>query len=362
MYYRIADVAVESELALPSFEAFACPPAAADVTLTCTKERPPEGKELVSGDLVHRILPDGWFCHGIDGEGCGLFISGDYSRLRFTGADEPDSLWQAERFVRVALECLLIRRGFLSLHAAAVETDGAAYAFCGPSGIGKSTRAEAWKQAFGARLLSGDRPLIHPDGQEAFGVPWDGKERCFRNARLLLAAICEVRRAETVRVRELSFAQRLRLLTQQCFLPMWDTDTAAIQMRNIFRLASGATIVRAFGGASREDAEALRAMIDRKEFLKAGPDMKAKPGFVLRNIVGEHLLMPTGDNISVFKGSVLLNEVSAFVWEKLQLPVSREDLLQAVLAEFDVDEATASADLDKLLAELNGYGLLEDMP
>ena len=88
--------------------------------------------------------------------------------------------------------------------------------------------------------------------------------------------------------------------------------------------------------------------------------MKAKQGFVLRNVVDEFILMPTGDNIGKFNGTVLLNEVSAFVWEKLQNPLSREDLLTAVLNEFEVEKAVASADLDALLATLNEYGVIEE--
>ena len=88
--------------------------------------------------------------------------------------------------------------------------------------------------------------------------------------------------------------------------------------------------------------------------------MKAKPGFILRNVVDEYILMPTGDNIGQFNGTILLNEVSAFVWEKLQNPLSKEDLLKAIMDEFEVDRATASADLDVLLQTLRGYGVIED--
>ena len=88
--------------------------------------------------------------------------------------------------------------------------------------------------------------------------------------------------------------------------------------------------------------------------------MKAKSGFVLRNVVDEYILMPTGDNIGQFNGSVLLNEVSAFIWEKLQNPTSKEELLKAILDEFEVDRATASADLDALLETLRGYGVIEE--
>ena len=69
--------------------------------------------------------------------------------------------------------------------------------------------------------------------------------------------------------------------------------------------------------------------------------------------------MPTGDNIAKFDGSVVLNEVSAFIYKLLENPVCREDLLTAVLNEYEVDESTASADLDALLNKLDKMGVLE---
>ena len=88
--------------------------------------------------------------------------------------------------------------------------------------------------------------------------------------------------------------------------------------------------------------------------------MKAKAGFVLRKVVDEQILMPVGDNIGQFNGTVLMNDVSAFVWEKLQEPATKEDLLQAVLNEFEIDEETASRDLDELLEKFVGLGIIEE--
>ena len=87
--------------------------------------------------------------------------------------------------------------------------------------------------------------------------------------------------------------------------------------------------------------------------------MKIKEGFVLRDVMDEYIVMPTGDNIAKFDGAVVLNEVSAFIYRLLQAPMSRDDLLTAVLNEYDVDEATAAADLDALLRKLADMGVLE---
>lgn len=87
--------------------------------------------------------------------------------------------------------------------------------------------------------------------------------------------------------------------------------------------------------------------------------MKAKEGFVLRTIVDEYMLLPTGTNIGRFDGTVVLNEVSAFLWQKLQEPVTRKTLLGALLEEYDVSRDMAERDLDGLLERFSQLGLLE---
>ena len=87
--------------------------------------------------------------------------------------------------------------------------------------------------------------------------------------------------------------------------------------------------------------------------------MIAKQGFLLRKIVDEYMLVPVGRNVGLFKGVVLLNQVSSFLWERLQSPVSREDLLAMLLEEYDIDEQTASADLDSILEQFRQLDIIE---
>lgn len=87
--------------------------------------------------------------------------------------------------------------------------------------------------------------------------------------------------------------------------------------------------------------------------------MKAKNGFVMRTILDEYMIMPTGTNIGVFDGTVVLNEVSAFLWEKLQQSTTREQLLAALLNEYEVPQEIAETDLDTVLEKFSQLGLLE---
>ncbi len=106
--------------------------------------------------------------------------------------------------------------------------------------------------------------------------------------------------------------------------------------------------------------KAFRQAPEFRQECKETIDLKAKSGFILRNIMGEYMLMPIGDNIGKYNGVVLLNDVSAFLWKKLEHPVSRDDLLAALLDQYQVDEATAANDLDLLLEKLRSFDVIED--
>ncbi|MGN1329092.1 MAG: PqqD family protein [Eubacterium sp.] len=89
-------------------------------------------------------------------------------------------------------------------------------------------------------------------------------------------------------------------------------------------------------------------------------NLKIKSGFTLRNVSGEHIVMPTGRNISQFNGAIILNDVSAFIWEKLSEGCSREELLVNILSKFKVDRERAEKDLDALLEKLREYDVIEE--
>ncbi len=265
--------------------------------------------------------------------------------------------------LRTAFECRFCHQGIISLHAACVDLDGYAVAFTGHSGMGKSTRAAAWEEAFGARLISGDRPAVRleKDGSTACGVPWDGKEQIYRDVEMPLKCILDVRRSPENYIRRLTPAQARRVITRQCFVPMWDTDAAALALANVRRLVRLTPVYRVFCGPTAQDAREIRdILIHHPEKIREEKDeMKIKNGFVLRNVVDEYMVMPTGDNIAAFGGAMVLNEASAFIFKQLQNEVSRDDLLSAMLAEYDVDEQTAAKDLDALLARFAELGILE---
>lgn len=288
----------------------------------------------------------------------------DYSQIALLVKMQKDALLPEARFLlRTAFECRFCYEGVVSLHAACVEVEDFAVAFTGHSGLGKSTRAAAWVEALGAQWISGDRPAVRLEkqGSTVCGVPWDGKEQIFRDVERPLRCIMEVRRSSANYIRRLSEDQARQLIMQQSFTPMWDTDAAVMAMANVRRLVRQTPVYRVFCGPTADDARAIyNLLVHHPDMIREeAKDMKIKDGFVLRNVVDEFIVMPTGDNIARFEGAVVLNEISAFIYRQMENPVSRDDLLTAVLNEYDVDEATAAADLDALLDKLADMGILE---
>ncbi len=72
---------------------------------------------------------------------------------------------------------------------------------------------------------------------------------------------------------------------------------------------------------------------------------------------GEAVVLSLADG--VYYG---LNPVGATVWTLLEQPRTVAELRDAVVAEYDVDAATAQADLLQLLGEMAARGLVEVHP
>ena len=87
--------------------------------------------------------------------------------------------------------------------------------------------------------------------------------------------------------------------------------------------------------------------------------MKLKGNFVLRQIMGETIVIPVGDAMLNINGMICLNEVGELIFRGLQAEDSREKILDKILQNFDVTYEEAAADLDDFLRRFCETGLLE---
>ena len=87
-------------------------------------------------------------------------------------------------------------------------------------------------------------------------------------------------------------------------------------------------------------------------------NMRINKEFVLREIVGEYIIIPTGSTVLEFNGLITVNEVGVTLWKMLQEEVTLDDLVQGVLAEYDVEEDVAREDILEFLESLAKGGIL----
>ena len=86
--------------------------------------------------------------------------------------------------------------------------------------------------------------------------------------------------------------------------------------------------------------------------------MTVKKELIKREIAGECFLVPVGKSMYDSNGLFILTELGSFIWDLLPNANSEEDILKAVLAEYEVDEATAKADIQMFLNKLRKLEIL----
>lgn len=87
--------------------------------------------------------------------------------------------------------------------------------------------------------------------------------------------------------------------------------------------------------------------------------MKIKPGFELRTICGENIVIAHGIENIDFSRIITLNASAADVWNTV---VGKDfeiaDIVSMLLEEYDVDEQTATADATQLIDDWKKAGLI----
>lgn len=80
--------------------------------------------------------------------------------------------------------------------------------------------------------------------------------------------------------------------------------------------------------------------------------MKIKDGFILREVAGSYIVVAVGDAVRTFNGVITLNETSAFLWNKLIKGATEEELVDALLGEYEVQKDVAEKGVKAFINKL----------
>ena len=77
------------------------------------------------------------------------------------------------------------------------------------------------------------------------------------------------------------------------------------------------------------------------------------PSIVTRKTGQEYVLVPIANNIADMNSVYTLNETGAFIWEQIDGKKSVRDLIEALIAEYEIDKEIATEDVFSFIKDLN---------
>ena len=121
-------------------------------------------------------------------------------------------------------EHLVTKAGGVLFHCAYIDIGGKAVLFTAPSGTGKSTQAELWREFRAAEIINGDRAAVRlADGVLlAEGIPYAGSSTYCKNRSLPLAAIVYLGQAPETTIRKLRGYEAFSKIWEGVSVNTWD--------------------------------------------------------------------------------------------------------------------------------------------
>lgn len=86
--------------------------------------------------------------------------------------------------------------------------------------------------------------------------------------------------------------------------------------------------------------------------------MKIKKELIKREIAGDTILVPVGKTVYDSNGLFVLNELGAFIWERLPNMETEAEICEAILAEYDVSKEEAARDVAEFMSKLRELKIL----
>lgn len=86
--------------------------------------------------------------------------------------------------------------------------------------------------------------------------------------------------------------------------------------------------------------------------------MKLKHSFVIREVAGETLLIPSGRTALDLNGMLTLNELGTEIYRMLPEVENEQEIVARILQSYDAERAEVEADVAAFLGRLRALGIL----
>ena len=80
---------------------------------------------------------------------------------------------------------------------------------------------------------------------------------------------------------------------------------------------------------------------------------------MLRNVVGDHVVIARGPAAIEFNGVLILNESCAFLWNQLQDFITLQEMAESLRSEYSLEMKEAVKDVEQCISKMLYYDLLD---
>ncbi len=86
--------------------------------------------------------------------------------------------------------------------------------------------------------------------------------------------------------------------------------------------------------------------------------MQIKKDFTIQKVGASYVAVAVGETSKTFHAMIRLNETGAFLWKQLaEKDMTEEELIEALLSEYEVDRKTAETDVHRIVEMLKDSGV-----
>lgn len=86
--------------------------------------------------------------------------------------------------------------------------------------------------------------------------------------------------------------------------------------------------------------------------------MKIREDIVLRKVGDTWAVFPIADGLKEYGNIMKLNETGAFLWQLLCNEISKEELVESLIKEYEIDKKTAEGAVEQYLTKLHEHGIV----
>lgn len=167
-------------------------------------------------------------------------------------------------FNNQVFERILLNEGGVILHSSYILYKGRAILFSAPSGTGKSTQADLWKNHAGAVIVNGDRSILKKENGiwRVHGLPMCGSSKICQNVSAPLESVVLLSKLPENKLSVAKPGEALGRMYRECTVNAWNEGCVNKVMDMLTDLISEVKVYSYGCTKEPEAVEVLRKVID----------------------------------------------------------------------------------------------------